>query len=85
MKKTIVAVIVALALAFTPIMATATTPPPSPHSTGGTSPVAVWLVMGCAASLIWAAWIANIAQNRQLTLAEANFCGLAYWLQAQAR
>jgi hypothetical protein len=41
--------------------------------------------MGCAASLIWAAWIANIAQNRQLTLAEANFCGLAYWLQAQAR
>jgi hypothetical protein len=81
MKRAIGTAAVALAIAFMPLRATATTPPPSISPSSGTSPVAVWLVMGCAATIIWAAWIANIAQNRQLTPAEANFCGLGYLLR----
>jgi hypothetical protein len=80
MKRAIVAGIVALAIAFVPIQATATVPPPS-VSHGGSSPVAVWLVIGCAAGLIWAAWIANVTQRRELTAAEAAFCGLGYLLR----
>jgi len=81
MKRAIVAAAVALAIAFVPLRATATIPPPAIGSTNGTSPVAVWLVIGCAATIIWAAWVANISQNRQLTSAEASFCGLGYLLR----
>ena len=81
MKRAIVSAIVALAIAFVPVTATATLPPPSVNSPSGSSPVAVWLVIGCAAGLVWAAWIANLAHNRQLTQSEANFCGLGYLLR----
>lgn len=79
-RSRFLAVIAAAAIALTPMVATATTPPPSVNHSGA-SPVGVWLVMGCAASLIWAAWIANVTHNRQLTAAEASFCGLGYLLR----
>ena len=81
MKRAIVTFAVALAIAFVPLRASATLPPPPIVNTNGTSPVAVWLVMGCAATIIWAAWIANVSQNRQLTAAEANLCGLGFLLR----
>ena len=81
MKRAIVTAAVALAIAFVPLRASATLPPPSISPSNGTSPVAVWLVMGCAATIIWAAWIANVSQNRQLTPAEASLCGLGFLLR----
>jgi hypothetical protein len=80
MKRAIVTAAVALAIAFVPLRASATLPPPS-ISTSSSTPVAVWLVMGCAATIIWAAWIANVSQNRPLTAAEASLCGLGFLLR----
>jgi hypothetical protein len=60
-------------------------PPPVTGGSSSSSPVGVWLVMGCAASLIWMAWIASTTQNRQLTHAEASFCGFGYLLKPPPR
>jgi hypothetical protein len=58
-----------------------------PGSSGGSSvtPIAVWLVMGCATSIIFAAFLASRTQNRELSGREATTCGFAYWLNPQGR
>lgn len=49
------------------------------------SPIAVWLVMGCASSIIFAAFLASRTQKRELSGREATTCGLAYWLRPRPR
>jgi hypothetical protein len=44
---------------------------------------AVWIIFGCAGSIIFAAWAKNARQHRELTPIEAQTCGLAYWFTAQ--
>lgn len=51
----------------------------------GSSPIAVWLIMGCASSIIFAAMLAYRTQGRELSSNEAVTCGLAYWLRLPPR
>jgi hypothetical protein len=53
-----------------------TTPCPVGHAH---TPVAPWVVIGCAGSIIVSALAANFWQNRELTTPEAWTCGLLYW------
>ena len=46
---------------------------------GGATPVAPFIVMGCAGGIILAAFHANYKFNRELTMAEAWSCGLLHW------
>jgi hypothetical protein len=58
--------------------------PPAKHHHGGgsgASPWAVWLIMGCASSIIFAAMVAYRTQGRELSSHEAVTCGFAYWLR----
>jgi hypothetical protein len=59
-------------------------PAPVPGSSSA-SPVAVWLIFGCASGIILAAAVANARDNRQLTQREALTCGLLFWLNSQQR
>ena len=80
-RSKIVAVVVAAALAISPVSVSAGgTPPPVSHSARSSSALAVWLIFGCASGIILAAAIANSRQNRQLTQREAITCGLLYLL-----
>src|SRR5690348_15831155 len=53
--------------------------PPCPV---GHSHTPVWpgVVIGCAASIVLSALVANFRDNRQLTTQEASSCGLLYWI-----
>jgi hypothetical protein len=54
---------------------------PCPVPTGHAhTPVAPWVVIGCAGSIVLSALAANFWNNRQLTTAEAWTCGLLYWI-----
>jgi len=55
---------------------TAVAPAAIPHSA---KPIVPYVIFGCAGALIFAAIIANIQRNRQLTPAEAATCGLLFW------
>jgi hypothetical protein len=59
-------------------------PTPVPGSSAG-SPIAVWLIFGCASGIILAAAVANARDNRQLTMKEAITCGLLFWFNPQQR
>ena len=62
-------------------------PPPPPLAIAGSSasPIAVWLIFGCASSLMLAALVASQRDNRELVTAEAATCGLLFWLDGQRR
>jgi hypothetical protein len=58
--------------------------PKGKHTAGGgsgSSPWPVWVIMGCASSIILAAMVAYRTQGRELSSNEAVTCGLAYWLR----
>lgn len=82
LKSKIVAAIVAATLTFSSVTVCAggVAPPPPPPGSSTAVPVAVWLIFGCASSIILAAAIANARDNRPLTAAEAASCGLLFWL-----
>ncbi len=56
--------------------------PPHTSSGHGTA-TGVWIIFGCAGSIILAAWVKNVRQHRELTQQEAMTCGLLYWFNAQ--
>jgi hypothetical protein len=58
--------------------ATAVVPPSLLHRSS--KPVVPYVIFGCAASIIFAALVANFQRNRQLTATEAATCGLLFWL-----
>jgi hypothetical protein len=45
----------------------------------------VWIIFGCAGSIVLAALAANYQQHRQLTAAEAGTCGLGFWFTPPPR
>lgn len=49
------------------------------------SPIAVWLVMGCAGSIIFAAFLASRKQKRELSGRETGTCGWTYLLRPRPR
>jgi hypothetical protein len=51
-------------------------PPVAAHSSGLWIP---WTLMGCPASVILSALVADFRDHRQLTNWEAWTCGLLYW------
>jgi hypothetical protein len=57
--------------------------PPPPQHTGSFNPTVVWIIFGCAGSVVFTAIVKNAAQRQQLTALEAQTCGLAYWFNPQ--
>jgi hypothetical protein len=57
----------------------AVAPPPVTHHTGAGSTF-VWVIFGCAGSIIFTAYVAHMRHHRQLTQKEAMTCGAAYWI-----
>jgi hypothetical protein len=70
-------------LAVSTVTAGAGTVRPMHTSSGHGTATGVWIIFGCAGSIILAAWVKNVRQHRELTQQEAMTCGLAYWLNAQ--
>jgi hypothetical protein len=71
-------------LAFSTATASAGTARIPPHtSSGHGTATAVWVIFGCAGSIIFAAWVKNIRQHRELTQQEAMTCGILYWFTPQ--
>lgn len=90
MRKLIAASgILLAALAFAPSNASAQGVPGgggSPGGGGGSSnPVGIWIAMGCVADIILAAAVANSRDNRELTAAEAWWCGLPFWFTTEEK
>jgi hypothetical protein len=54
-------------------------PCPVPSTSHAHVPAWPWVVVGCAASIVVSAVVANAVNNRQLTTPEAWTCGLLYW------
>jgi hypothetical protein len=56
-------------------------------SGGGSSstPVGIWIAMGCVTDIILAAAVANSRDNRELTAAEAWWCGLPFWFATEEK
>ena len=52
---------------------------PTPVVHNSSAPVVPYVIFGCAGSIIFAAFIANFQQKRQLTANEAATCGLLFW------
>jgi hypothetical protein len=87
-SKMLAAVLVGMLVVGSTHTSTAgTAPPPPPPSVVGTSgnPLAVWLIFGCASSVILAALVASRRDNRELVTAEAATCGLLFWLDGRRR
>jgi hypothetical protein len=59
--------------------AQAPAPPPPVQIMPHVSPVP-WYLMGCPASIVLSAIVADFKDNRQLTTWEAWSCGLLYWI-----
>lgn len=85
MKNRILSLIAAAAVvmpAMTSAKAAVVVPPPKPVPTcfgsgcSGSTPVAPFIIMGCAAGVVVAALIKNWANHRELTPLEAATCGL---------
>jgi len=71
-------------LAFSTVTADAGTVRVPPHtSSGHGTATAVWIIFGCAGSVVFAAIVKNATQRQQLTALEAQTCGLAYWFNLQ--
>jgi hypothetical protein len=69
-------------LAVSTVTADAGRPAPPPTH-GHFNPTAVWIIFGCASSIIFTAYVKHLKQHRELTQQEAMTCGLAYWFNAQ--
>jgi hypothetical protein len=78
-----IAVTAAALLALSTITAGAGPLAPPAHHHGHTNATAVWIIFGCAGSIIFAAWAKNVRLHRELTQQEAMTCGLGYWFNAQ--
>jgi hypothetical protein len=82
MKRIVLAAVAAIA-AYTlaPIEARAQGAPPPPPVTimPHVSPIP-WYLIGCPASIVLSALVADFKDNRQLTNWEAWTCGLLYWV-----
>ena len=80
MKK-IATAILAGALAFSSVSASAAiVPPRGGHAHGGGGAEwAPWVVIGCATGVVSAAMAKNWRRNKELTGQEAWTCGLQYW------
>jgi hypothetical protein len=70
---------VLLAFSAVPADAGAVAPPPVSHHSGVGSTF-VWVIFGCAGSIIFTAYVAHVRHRRQLTQKEAITCGAAYWM-----
>lgn len=66
-------------LAFSAVTADAGVVAPPPTSHTGAGPTVVWVIFGCAGSIIFTAYVAHARHHRQLTQQEAMTCGFAYW------
>ena len=77
-----VAVTASVMLALSTVTAGAGGPPP-PRHTGSFNPTVVWIIFGCAGSVVFTAIVKNAQQRQQLTALEAQTCGLAYWFNPQ--
>jgi hypothetical protein len=79
-----IAVAASALLAFSTVTADAGTARVPPHtSSGHGTATAVWIIFGCAGSVVFAAIVKNASQRQQLTALEAQTCGLAYWFNPQ--
>jgi lipid-A-disaccharide synthase-like uncharacterized protein len=79
--------LVCLALSVLLALSTVTTsagPAATPRHTGHAHATAVWIIFGCAGSIIFTAYLKHVAQHQQLTALEAETCGLAYWFRIQS-
>jgi ABC-type siderophore export system fused ATPase/permease subunit len=81
------AAVLAALFALSTATATAGAPvlPPITHHHHSTNATAVWIIFGCAGSIVLAALAANYQQHRQLTAAEAGTCGLGFWFTPPPR
>ena len=66
-------------LAFSTVTADAGAIAPPPTSHTGAGPTVVWVIFGCAGSIIFTAYVAHVRHKRELTQQEAMTCGFAYW------
>ena len=57
--------------------------PVTVKNTGHSNPTFVWIIFGCAGSIIFTAYVKHLQQHQQLTPIEAQTCGLAYWFTAR--
>jgi hypothetical protein len=88
MKSKVLAAVLAGTLVFSSMHASTAgviAPPPPAAATGASNALAVWLVFGCAGSVMLAALVASQRDNRELVTAEAATCGLLFWLDGRRR
>ena len=78
-----IAVVASAMLALSTVTARGEGAAVPPQHTGHFNATAFWVIFGCAGSIIFTAYLKHVTQNRQLTLLEAQTCGLAYWLRIQ--
>ena len=83
-SKILAAALIAI-LALSPVASLAGPGVAIPLTKSHFNPGAAYVIFGCASSIIFAAFIANYQQNRQLTWNEAATCGILYWFTPPKR
>jgi hypothetical protein len=75
-KSKFVAVVLASAIALSPVGSFAQPAPAPGHTFGGTTP---WLMFVCPGGIVTAAVVKNARRHKELTTPEAWTCGFLYW------
>jgi hypothetical protein len=83
MKSSPLVCLAASALLALSTITTSAGPAATVRHGGHANATAVWIIFGCAGSIIFTAYAKHVMLQRELTALEAQTCGFAYWFRIQ--